>query len=110
MATTKQIEELEQKLKTAKAQLKAKEQQIAARKRTAESKAERTLENRKKILLGAMTLDMMKRKPEQEKNIMDRLNVFLTRDSERAVFGLLPKREAVSTASASVQTGVALTP
>lgn len=109
MATEKQIEELEQKLKTAKAQLKAKEQQITARKRAAESKAERTLVNRKKILLGAMTLDMMENKPSTKENIMARLDTFLVRESDRAVFDLPPKSGGVSTTSATVEIGVALT-
>lgn len=91
MPTAKQIEEMEAKLKLAKEQLKAKEAKIAARKRTAESKLARKLETRKRVLLGAMTLDMMKRSPATVENIMRRLDAFLTRDDERAVFGMGPK-------------------
>lgn len=91
MPTAKQIEEMEAKLKLAKEQLKAKEAKIAARKRTAESKVARKLETRKRVLLGAMTLDLMKRNPESSENIMKRMDEFLSRDDERAIFGLAPK-------------------
>lgn len=91
MATAEQIKEMEAKLKLAKEQLKAKDAMIAARKRAAEGKVARKLETRKRVLLGAMTLAMMKSEPESGEKIMKRMDAFLTRDDERAVFGLAPK-------------------
>ena len=91
MPTAKQIEEMEAKLKLAKEQLKAKDAMIAARKRAADGKVARKLETRKRVLLGAMTLAMMKSEPESVEKIMARLDRFLTREDERAVFGMGPK-------------------
>jgi large subunit ribosomal protein L7/L12 len=80
------ISELELKLK----QAKAKKQQIEARKRTAETKKVRALDTKKKVLAGALLLQMMEEDEQTRQKIMARLDKFLTRTQDRVVFGLEP--------------------
>lgn len=86
-------EKADQIVKEAKlklAQAKAQEQRKAARIKMAEAKKERTEENRKKILIGAMYFESMGKDPELAMKIMLELDNFLIRNSDRAVFGLTP--------------------
>ena len=80
------ITELETKLK----QAKAKKQQIEARQRTAESKAKRTVDTRKKILIGAAVLNKMETDPGFHPRLTSMLDAFLTRPDDRALFDLPP--------------------
>ncbi len=48
--------------------------------------AERKLDTRRKILLGALMIDMMKKGELDEKKIMKRLDSFLSRDTDRKLF------------------------
>ena len=86
------IREAEERLK----QLKAKQQQIEARKRAAEAKAKRAADTRKKILLGALALQLMESDGGQNAVFMDRLDRFLVRTDDRALFGLQPKGESAN--------------
>ena len=66
------------------AELKAQIQAIKAR----ESEEERKRDTRRKILLGAMTQEMMNEGPEAKQRIMARLDKYLTRPDDRALFDL----------------------
>ena len=90
------IKALEEKLKQAKAQ-KAK---IEARKKAAEAKVQRSQDTRRKVLAGDMVLDMMERDESDRKRFLERLDKYLTRVDDRALFNLQvtatesPKKEA----------------
>lgn len=79
-----EIEALKKKL----AEAKARKAKIEARQRAAESKKKRSEETRRKILAGALVLQMMEEKDEVKRRFLDQLDKFLTRDDDRALFGL----------------------
>jgi hypothetical protein len=87
----KRVEDLRAKLKQEEAKLA--KQQAAARAR--ESKSTKKIEDQKKILIGAMVFESMKRNETTHQNIMGKLDAFLTRPTERALFGLAEKAAAV---------------
>lgn len=85
MATIdERIEALEKKLK----QEKAKKQKIEALKRTAESKAKRSIDTRRKILVGAAILAKIERGEWPQDKLIAMLDASLTRDDDRALFDL----------------------
>jgi len=85
MATIEEkIEETEKKLK----QLKAKKQKEEAQKRAALVKQERANDTRRKILAGALALDMMNKDESAKQRFLDKLDKFLTRDDDRILFDL----------------------
>jgi len=80
------IKKLEEKLR----QAKAKKAQIEAKKRVAEARKQRKDDTRRKILIGAVVMAELevsdKLKPAIDKLLAERL----TRDDDRALFGLWP--------------------
>lgn len=96
MATIEErIAALETKLK----QEKAKKQQIEARKRAAESKAKRSIDTRRKILVGAAILAKVERGEWPQDKLLAMLDASLTRADDRALFDLpAPKPEQPTTA------------
>ena len=76
------IKALEEKLKQAKAQ-KAK---IEARKKAIEAKVQRSQDTRRKVLAGAMVFEMMERDEATRQRFMERLDKYLTRADDRALF------------------------
>lgn len=85
MATIEErIAALETKLK----QEKAKKQQIEARKRAAESKAKRSIDTRRKILVGAAILAKVERGEWPQDKLLAMLDASLTRVDDRALFDL----------------------
>lgn len=93
MATVdERIKLLEDKLK----QEKAKKQKIEARKRTLESKAQRTTDTRKKILVGAFMLDRMVKNEETKTKVLGQLDQYLNRSGDRELFGLPPLPETTA--------------
>lgn len=87
MATIdEKIKALETKLK----QEKAKKQKMAAIQRSAETKALRAKDTRKKILLGAFLMERMEKNPDYAAKAVAGLDSFLSRDDDRALFGLAP--------------------
>ena len=85
MATIEErIAALETKLK----QEKAKKQQIEARKRAAESKAKRSIDTRRKILVGAAILAKVERGEWPQDKLLAMLDASLTRADDRALFEL----------------------
>ena len=78
------IAELEQKLR----QLKAREQAVEARRRTLESRRSRKADTRRKILVGAIVLARVERGEIADAELRRWLDGALTRDDDRALFGL----------------------
>lgn len=87
MATIdEKIKLLETKLK----QEKAKKQKLEAMKRASETKAQRSTDTRKKILLGAFLMERMEKNPDYAAKVMPGLSDYLKRDDDRALFSLAP--------------------
>lgn len=78
------IAALETKLKQAKAQ----KQQIEVRKRAAESKAKRSQDTRRKILVGAAILAKVERGEWPQDKLLAMLDAALTRPDDRVLFEL----------------------
>ena len=78
------IKALEEKLKQAKAQKAT----IEARKKAIETKVQRSQDTRRKVLAGAMVLEMMERDEATRQRFMERLDKYLTRADDRALFDL----------------------
>lgn len=85
------IDERIAKLEASLKQAKAKRQQIEARKRAVESKQKRATDTRKKILIGAAIQSMIERGQWSADNLQRIMDQTLTRDDDRALFGLPPK-------------------
>jgi large subunit ribosomal protein L7/L12 len=84
--TLERIEVLEQRLK----QLKAKQQKIDARKRALESRQARQADTRRKILAGAIVLAQIESDAVAKAKFREWLDASLSRDDDRALFGLPP--------------------
>ena len=70
------------------AQLKAQKQRIEARAKARAQAFTRKQDTRRKILVGAMLLDLMGKDAELERQMLGRLDGFLRREDDRALFGL----------------------
>jgi multidrug resistance efflux pump len=81
-----QIDALEQRLK----QLKAKQQQSEARRRSLESRRARRDDLRRKILVGAVVLAKVEDGGFQRATLNEWLDAALTRADDRGLFGLGP--------------------
>ena len=77
-------------------QLKALKQKQEAQKRAAEAKRNRTEDTRRKVLVGAMMLGHMEKSDVMKDSIMTKLDAYLTRPDDRALFGLSPLTAAPS--------------
>ena len=87
------IEKLEKKLK----EEKSKKQKIEARKRSIESKAKRSIETRRKILVGALILGKVERGEWPHEKLIAMLDASLTRADDRALFDLPPVQQSTAT-------------
>jgi len=76
------------KMKEQEARIKAKIQRAEARKR----ERDRKHRTQKAVLAGLMVLDRVERGELTEKLFLRDMDQFLTRDRERAVFGLPPRQ------------------
>ena len=85
-AEEKKIEELTKKLEQAKARVKA-ARMVEAR---AAAAAARKLDAQKKLLIGVSILESIKRGEWTEADLLAVVDRGLTRENERAVFGLPP--------------------
>ena len=94
-ALDERIKAQEEKLK----QLKALKQKQEAQKRAAEAKRTRTEDTRRKVLIGAMMLEHMAKNDGTKESVMGKLNAFLTRADDRALFDLPPASQAGQTGS-----------
>ena len=72
------LEQLLKKQEELKAQIRKEKNQLVL--------AERKKDTRRKILLGALMLDLMKKGELDDKKIMKRLGGFLSRDTDRQLF------------------------
>jgi hypothetical protein len=88
-ALDERIKAQEEKLK----QLKALKQKQEAQKRAAEVKRTRADDTRRKVLVGAMMLDHMEKSEATKTSVMAKLDGFLTRNHDRALFELPPKAQ-----------------
>lgn len=85
MATIdERIAALEAKLR----QERAKKQKIEARLRAIEQKRKRAEDTRRKILAGALVLELMEQDEQTRQRFLNRLDKYLTRADDRALFGL----------------------
>ena len=82
------IEERIKTLDEKREQLKKLKQKQDAAKKAVEAKKARTAETRKKVLVGAMMLEHMSKNETTKANIMGKLNSFLSRPDDRALFDL----------------------
>lgn len=69
-------------------QLKAHRDLVEARKLQTMIKGQRSDDTRRKILAGALVLDMMQRDEQTKVKFVERLDKFLTRPDDRALFDL----------------------
>ncbi|MDD1607679.1 MAG: mobilization protein [Methylococcaceae bacterium] len=99
MATIdEQIAKLEEEHKKKINQLKAKNEQLEARKLTALLKGNKSRDTRRKILAGALILDIMQKDEAAKNRFIVQLDKYLTRADDRALFDLKPlKEEEIST-------------
>ncbi len=77
-------------------QLLKKQEELKAQIRKEKNKldlAERKLDTRRKILLGSLMMDMMKKGELDEKKILKRLDGFLSRKTDRQLFNLASTKE-----------------
>jgi large subunit ribosomal protein L7/L12 len=81
-----QIEQAKKRVK----QLEVRKQQIAARKLHLLIKGKRSDDTRRKILAGALVLDMMERDEAARHRFLERLDKYLKRADDRALFDLPP--------------------
>ena len=79
-------------LETRLDQLKTRQQRIEARKRALLSKRARAADTRKKILVGAIVLAKVEQGAFDEKLLRRWLDQALTREDDRALFGLAARR------------------
>lgn len=86
------VKDLEEKLK----QAKALKQKAEARIKATESKKKRANETRRKILVGAMMLDHMQKNEATKTSVISKLDAFLTRADDRALFDLTEERKPAS--------------
>lgn len=96
----KRIAELTAKLDQAKARLKT----AKAVEAKAAAAAARKLDSQKKLLIGVSILESIRRGEWSEADLLAVVDRGLTRDAERAVFGL-PPREAAAAAPEGGQQG-----
>ena len=82
-----QIATLEERLQ----QLKTRQQRIEARKRALLSKRARAADTRKKILVGAIVLAKVEQGALERSTLRQWLDQALTREDDRALFGLAVK-------------------
>ena len=91
-AEQKALEELQKKVEQARARVK--QAKIAELK--AQAQAERKVLDRKKMLIGVSILESIKRGEWTESDLLAVVDRGLTRENERAVFGLPPRQAAAA--------------
>lgn len=77
------------KLEERKREIEAKMQQIRAR----QSATERKKDTRRKVLAGAFLLEQVEKGEYSKSDFLRHMDAFLTRDIDRALFGISPKSE-----------------
>ena len=85
------LQELNEQEKKIREENRQKETRIKKKKQLQRQKInaqKKKQEDKKKILIGAMYLDAIKNDPEKESAMLKRMDRFLTRKSDREIFGL----------------------
>jgi hypothetical protein len=88
---SKVVETIEEQIKKQQAklaELKARKTAIEARAKASEAKKNRADDTRKKILVGAAVLAQIENNPEGQERTKQMLDKFLTKESDRKLFGL----------------------
>ena len=70
------------------AQLKARKQRIEQREKSKLQSLARKQDTRRKVLAGALFLELMAKDTESQKTMLGKLSAFLTRPDDRVLFGL----------------------
>jgi hypothetical protein len=86
----KALDDQLQKIKERELQLKAQKALALAQMRTKDAAEKRKNENRMKILLGAYLLKKIESDESAKTQLSKELDSYLTRDDDRALFGLAP--------------------
>lgn len=108
MATIQEkIAAMEAEHKKRIAQLRTADELIQARKVAALIKGKRSADTRRKILAGSLVLEMMERDEKTKANFNARLNTFLTRTDDRALFGLPEKPKTTAEEEAEAEANAA---
>ena len=94
-----QIAKLEEEHQKKISQLKAKNELLEARKLTALTKGRSAKDTRRKILAGALILDIIAKDEAAQNKFMPQLDKYLTRDDDRALFNLKPLSKKTEDAS-----------
>lgn len=84
---------IDERIATIEARLKAekeKKQKLESRRKAAENKRKRAEDTRKKILIGSAVLHEVMLNPAYDAKILKLVDRYLTRDDDRALFGLQP--------------------
>jgi hypothetical protein len=100
---SKILEEISQRIEVKKAtleQLTARKNAILTRQRHKATSAERKLDTRKKVLVGATILELANKREDVKKWLDDVLEKNLTKENDRKIFGLeggIPPKRKIST-------------
>lgn len=84
------IKEIEEKAAKQIKQLKARQEKAEARKLNLLLKKDKANDTRKKILAGALIIQIMENDEAAKHRFMKQLDGYLTREDDRALFGLTP--------------------
>jgi large subunit ribosomal protein L7/L12 len=93
MADDENISSAERKLREQMAQLKARLQKVEAARKVKEAKRRRSDDTRRKVLAGALVLQLMDQDDDKRTTFRALLDQFLIRPDDRKLFDL-PEREA----------------
>lgn len=99
MADDENISSAEKKLREQMAQLKARLQKVEAQRKAKEAKRKRADDTRRKILAGALVLQLMDQDDNKRQTFRALLDQFLSRADDRKLFDL-PERETQQTETA----------
>lgn len=86
--SAEKIQQQIEKLATKLAQQQARDQLKAQREKAKDATAKRKADTRRKVLAGALVLELMASDPERSKTFRALLNTFLTRPDDRKLFDL----------------------
>jgi len=84
------IKERQEATRARLAQLKAREASLIARQKKKQKDRQRAEDTRRKILAGALVLDLMARDDQTRAQFLARLDTYLTRADDRGLFDLPP--------------------
>lgn len=84
------IKEIEEKAAKQIKQLKARQEKAEARKLSLLLKKDKANDTRKKILAGALIIQIMEKDEAAKSRFMKQLDSYLTREDDRTLFGLTP--------------------